>query len=163
MCLYSGAQRWVKRLSRGKTAATEDLVKKNLGYWMVKLILKVPGARLCRLISHLFYSLAAYLLPFDPAFSNICWDEKEEPWSFAMQNMEMLNMNRSFWSHSIVTAQIFLWRRHHYCFVKAQVTLFPWSKQENILFSPNLNKVKHVLLMLSNERKLSTTEQSTDL
>lgn len=102
---------------------------------MRKSVLKVPGPWSCRLISCLFYPLGAYLLPFDPAFSNTCWDEKEESWGFEMQNTEMWDINRRFWSHSLEMACTFLEGCHHYYFIRAQqVTLFPSSKKDNIFF-----------------------------
>lgn len=125
--------------------------------------LKVPGHRLCRLISYLFYPPGAYLLPFDPAFSNTSWDGKEESWGFEMQNIEVWDIYRRFCSHCQVLACPLLCESHHYYSARVQkVALFPWSK-EDIIFPPGLSQVNHVLLMLSNERKLPTTEPSTNL
>ena len=104
--LFLGIKVSQKAIQR-KNDSYRRLSKKQLGHWIVKSVLKVPGPRLCRLISHLFYPLGAYLLPFDPTFSNTCWDEKEF-WGFEMQNTEMWHFNRRFWSHSLVGAHIFL-------------------------------------------------------
>lgn len=62
---------------------------------MAKSVLKVPGPRLHRLISHLFYPLVliCYLL-IKPSPRHA--EMKKESWGLEMQNTEMWKINGRF-------------------------------------------------------------------